>query len=261
MPKQNTIPALGKSIQVLQAIASGKQNYSIAELARHLQVPQTTCYRIVQTLIAADWLRPRAAGVGYELSYGMMPLVQPFLNHRVLIDTARRPMEEMVRSCGLAAKLVIRQNDEGVTVFRVESHRPMALSGRVGIRFTLAYGSSGACLMSDLNEIQVKQILDVSPADSWKYQSREDVTARIQQSRQDGLCLDMGNFHPHIHTMSAPLHEASGRIAAAITLLGLPGDFDVLQLPSHKLAIRRCVQACERLIRRDGINMNPAIKE
>lgn len=261
MPKQNTIPALGKSIQVLQAIASGKQNYSIAELARHLQVPQTTCYRIIQTLIAADWLRPRAAGVGYELSYGMMPLVQPFLNHRVLIDTARRPMEDLVRTSGLAAKLVIRQNDEGVTVFRVESHRPMALSGRVGIRFPLIYGSSGACLMSDLNDLQIKQILEHAPPDSWKYQTSSDVTERIQQTRQDGICMDMGKFHPHIHTMSAPLHEANGRIAAAITLLGLPGDFDTSQLPSHKNAMRRCIQACERLVRRDGISMTSLSKE
>lgn len=253
--QQNSIPALSKSISVLKAIAGGMQNYSIAELAREVGVAHTTCYRIIQTLVDADWLRPRAGGVGYELSYGLMPMVDPFLNHRVLIDTISPVVEQLVEKTSLSAKLSVRQGDDAVTVYRVESPQPMSLSGRVGVRFSLAYGSSGACLLSGLTDKRIDRIINESSDDVWKRQKPADVRKRIETAREGHYCMDMGSFHPQVHTISSPLYDGQGKMLAALTVLGLPEDMNPKALDDHRKALIKATSRCNQLIKRDELTV------
>ena len=253
--QQNSIPALSKSISVLKAIAGGMQNYSIAELAREVGVAHTTCYRIVQTLVDADWLRPRAGGGGYELSYGLLPMVEPFLNHRVLIDTICPVVEQLVAKTGLSAKLSVRQGDDAVTVYRVESPLPMSLSGRVGVRFSLVYGSSGACLLSILPDARVDRIIEQSPDAAWKHQKPSDVRKRIISVRENNYCTDLGKFHPQVHTISSPLYDGHGKMLAALTILGLPEDMNAQSNDDHIKALLRATSRCNQLIKRDELTV------
>lgn len=253
--QQNSIPALSKSIAVLKAIAGGMQNYSIAELAREVGVAHTTCYRIVQTLVDADWLRPRAGGVGYELSYGLLPMVEPFLNHRVLIDTISPVVEQLVHRTGLSAKLSVRQGDDAVTVYRVESPKPMSLSGRVGVRFSLVYGSSGACLLSSLTDKRIERIVEEASGDAWKHQLPADVRKRIAEVREKQCCMDLGFFHPQVHTISSPLFDDQGKMLAAMTLLGLPEDMNPQSLEDHRKALIKATTRCNQLIKRDELTV------
>lgn len=254
--QQNSIPALSKSIAVLKAIAGGMQNYSIAELAREVGVAHTTCYRIVQTLVDADWLRPRAGGVGYELSYGLLPMVEPFLNHRVLIDTIHPIVEKLVADTDLSAKVSVRQGDDAVTVYRVESPKPMSLSGRVGVRFSLVYGSSGSCLLSALSDATIKRILGEVSDKAWKHQKPEDVLERITSVRQDGICIDPGHFHPQVHTMSTPLVDGGGNMLGALTLLGLPEDMNPKALAENRKLLIKANKQCNKLIQRDDLSVD-----
>ncbi|HAI14411.1 MAG TPA: hypothetical protein DCM28_22090 [Phycisphaerales bacterium] len=253
--QQNSIPALSKSISVLKAIAGGMQNYSIAELAREVGVAHTTCYRIVQTLVDADWLRPRTGGVGYELSYGLLPMVEPFLNHRVLIDTISPVVEQLVQKTGLSAKLSVRQGDDAVTVYRVESPQPMSLSGRVGVRFSLAYGSSGACLLSALTDTRIERILSEVSDDTWKRQKPSDVRQRVASAREQRYCTDLGCFHPQVHTISSPLYDEHGKMLAALTILGLPEDMNAKALDDRRKALLKAATQCNQLIKRDELTV------
>jgi len=256
MTEQNNIPALSKSIVVLKAIAGGMQNYSIAEIAREIDVAHTTCYRIIQTLIDADWLQPRSGGVGYELSYGFLPMVQPFLCQRVLIDTISPIIEKLVQEVGLTAKLTVSQGDEAVTIYRVESPLPMSLSGRIGVRFNLGYGSSGACILSRMSQQRVKRIIDEAPKEVWRHQTPDDVLKRIDTVNQQGFCVDLGHFHPQIHTLSAPLRDANDHIPGVLTLIGLPDDMKQKELASHSQKLCKAIQRCNQLIRRDELIMD-----
>ncbi|MFA7236108.1 MAG: IclR family transcriptional regulator [Phycisphaeraceae bacterium] len=251
MAKQNHIPVLSRSIRLLETIAGGAQNHSVAELGRELKIPPTTCYRILQTLIAADWLEPRSSGVGYEISYGLMPLAQPFLQHRVLIDTARTAIEKLVLQTGLSAKLTVRQADDAVTIFRAESPSPMTLSGRVGVRFHLAFGSSGSCLLAGLPDPQIEDILDRAPRQTWTRQTRADVWNRIRQAREADICVDPGQFHPSIQTITATLRDAAGCPVAALTLLTFVGQEEKARLATHRKALLQTAKRCRQLIGRN----------
>ena len=66
------------------------------------------------------------------------------------------------------AKISVKQGGNALTVFRVESPRTVAPALKLGTTFPLAYGSSGACLLSGLQDEEIQQLLDQSPNDAWR---------------------------------------------------------------------------------------------
>lgn len=248
MKTQDSIPSVEKSIRVLQAIAGHASNFSIAELAKSLGIPQTTVYRIVRTYMAADWIRPRASGVGYSLSFGLMPLLEPFMNRRILIDLVRQPMTELSERARMGVKLSVREGTSALTVYRLEPPESMGISVRVGSKFPLVYGSSGAALLCGLSPAEIEEVIAQAPAGSWKHQKPADVHRRIAECRETGVCRDCGHYMPHIHTLSAAIKDREGKSIAAVTLLGMPGDFDGASIRNHKKNLLAMVGESERLL-------------
>lgn len=220
----HTVPVLRKAIRVFEAVAQGSGNTTAKQLAGALRIAPTTCYRILQSFVAAGWLRPGAGGT-FELSFGLVPLLRPLLRHELLIETLREPLAQLARTTGLTAKVTVRQGDDAVTLAAAPSPRPHAIASRVGAVVSLAIGSSGAAFLGALPDAEVARILDAAPPEVWKFQKREDVLRRVREVRKLGCCYDGGSYQPGIHTLSAPLCVHGHEVAGAITLLGFPQDF------------------------------------
>lgn len=221
----HTVPVLRKALQVFEAVAKSTGGATTKELAVSLGISHTTCYRILQSFVSQGWLSARRGGI-YELSFGLMPLLRPLLHNELLISTVKEPLRQLAVTTGLTSKLTVRQGDDAVTLVSASSPKSTAITSRVGSVVSLAIGSSGAALLSALPDAEVAQILDKAASEVWQLQDRADVHRRIREARRDGVCFDHGSFQPHIHTLSAPLVVPDRGIVAAITVLGLPQDFE-----------------------------------
>jgi DNA-binding IclR family transcriptional regulator len=241
------IPVLEKSIQVLHAVAAGSAQASMNRLARDLKIAPATCYRILQTLERADWIRPRPAG-GFELAPGLTAMLHPLGDTQRLADRLGPLLDRLADATELAVKLSVRQADQAVTAYRAESPRAMALVGRAGARFPLPLGSSGAVLCSDLPAVALDKLIAAAPKSVWKNQTPADFRARIEQCRQPRLCVDRGSFHPQVHTLSGPVFGLQGEVLAAITLIGLPDDLPDSALPRLRRALIKTLNQCQQAI-------------
>ena len=243
----HTVPVLCKAIRVFEAVAQCSGDATSKSLAASLRISPSTCYRILQSFVALGWLRSRAGGT-FELSFGLVPLLRPLLRHEVLIETVREPMTRLATTTGLTAKLTVRQGDDAITISSVPSPRPHAIASRVGGVVSLAIGSSGAAFLGALSEEEIERILDVAPADAWKFQKREGVLRRVREMRKLGCCFDGGSYQPHIHTLSAPLCARGEEVVGVITLLGFPQDFDGTAKAEFVRELKYTVGGCNQLI-------------
>jgi DNA-binding IclR family transcriptional regulator len=220
----HTIPVLRKAIGLLREIAAGGDTTTKA-LAHQTGAPHSTAYRILQTFMAEDWVRPVSGG-RHELSFGLLPLLQPLLRHELLIEAVRPHLAALAKDTGLAAKLSVRQGSQAVALVRAESPRETSISVRVGASFHLALGSSGAVLISDLRPDERAALLDQAPKTCWDHQSPADVEARVTECRRTGVCGDFGGYQPHVHALSSAVRDRSEGIVGAITLVGFAQDFE-----------------------------------
>lgn len=224
MDSKNTIPALRKAIQLIHALAEDQNTATSAQLSRKLEIAPATCYRILQTFVACDWLRP-AGGGRFEFSAGLLPLLEPLSDYQRLFEHLRAPLEKLAAQTELSAKISVKQGENAVTALRAESPRDLMPCSKIGTAFPLAYGSSGACLLSGLNDEEIAQIIAGSAADVWRWQTLDDVWARVRTVRAQGITYDAGQYYPNVHAISAPIYRARGEVFAALTLIGWPEDF------------------------------------
>lgn len=243
----HTIPVLKKAIAVLREIAAGGET-STKALAQQAGVPHTTAYRILQTFLAEDWVRPAGAG-RHELSLGLLPLLQPLVRHELLVETARPVLEQLALDTGLAAKLSVRQGDRAVALLRAESPRETSVSVRVGAAFPLALGSSGAVLIADLEPRERRALLDRAPAACWEHQKPSDVETRVAECRRLGYCGDFGGYRPTVHALSAPVRDRAGSVVCAVTVVGFAQDFEGRRRAALAKRLLAATEACGAALR------------
>lgn len=236
----HTVPVLKKAISVLRAIAQ-QRGSTTKSLAHSLEISPSTTYRILQTFLEEDWVRALPGGQ-YELSLGLMPVLQPLVRHEMLAELVRSPLNKLTRETGLTSKLSVQQGEYAVTIMRAESTRPTSVGVSIGAAYHLALGSSGAVLLSGLEPKQRTRIISQAPDECWALQTPADVSARLRELAEKGACTDSGKYRQHLWAMAAPVLDQKQAVVGAITVIGFADDFE----GERKELLRRTLIATAR---------------
>jgi DNA-binding IclR family transcriptional regulator len=127
-------------------------------------------------------------------------------------DIVRVAIERLgeLRDAVNATSLISIWTDAGPAVCAIElSRHPVTLAVRVGTTFPLANSATGRIFLA-FGE----------PGAA----SADDVTAHV---RATGVATVDQTFLVGVQAVAAPLRRADGRLAAAITVIGSPGAFDL----------------------------------
>ncbi len=242
---EHTIPAVEKTVAVLTRLGESASGMTQSELAKELDVTPSSCYRILQTLLAADWIRKRS-GNRYDLAPALLRVT------RKLEDSSRRfralqpVLDELARKSGLGCKLSIREGDRQLSLLRAESPRPLAVSGKLGATYPLAEGSVGAALLSAMPPEEAERFGKSCAAELASPESPELLRAGIDAIRKHGCCFNRGRNRWKVDALSAPVTEEGG-VVAALTLLGYDDDFE--DLPAIAGLLLKSVETCEKILK------------
>ena len=229
--EKHTIPAVMKTLELVQVLAEGEEETTTKALSIRLQVPRTTCYRILRSLVAKDWVRPLQDG-RHALSFGLLPLVRPLQRVEQVGKAVGLALEQLATQAQMTAKVSMREGDYAVTIARCESPQQTSVAMRLGASFHLVMGSSGAVLLSALEPAEVQLILKRAPKGCWELQKPAEVQNRLKMLRSKGWCADLGTYHRGVHAVSAPLHDVGGGVLASMTVIGFPHELPPERLPS-----------------------------
>jgi len=219
----HTIPMVNKALELIRMVATDGIETTTKALASRLGLPRSSCYRILRSLVAQDWIRPVTNG-RHELSLGLLPVLQSLRRYETMVDAFDPVIRSLALKTQLTVKVTVHQGDDAVTIARSESPRETSVGVRVGAAFPLAYGSSGAVFMSDLTAEAVAEILERAQPVCWERQTTADVAARIREVQTKGWCADFGMYRSNCHALSAPIRDSEGRVVAAITALGFSDE-------------------------------------
>ncbi len=246
---KHTIPAVTKAMELVRVLAEEEGETTTKALAIRLGIPRTTCYRMLRSLIAKDWVRPLAGG-RHELSLGLLPILNPLRQIEAIADAVEPALEKLALQTQLTAKVSVRQGDYAVTVARCESPQETSVAVRIGASFHLVFGSSGAVLLSELKADEVAAVLERAPEECWEHQGRDDVAKRLRELKSKGWCSDLGTFRASCHAVSAPVRGAQGRTVAAMTVIGFPNEVTPSRLPGLARAVIEAAQEAGRALKK-----------
>lgn len=255
----HTIPMVTKALRLVRALSVAGEETTTKALAIRLGLPRSSCYRILRSLVAQDWVRPVAEG-RHELSPGLLPVLEPLRRLDALAEAVGPAMGALANRTQLTVKVTVRQGDEAVTIARCESPRGTSVGVRVGAAFHLTLGSSGSVLLSGMGAGEVAEILGRAPEGCWQYQDRDDLARRVREVKAKGWCSDQGISQLVFHGVSAPIREAGGRVIAAVTAVGFSHEVTKAMMPGLGRAVVDAARQAEGVLGGAGVARagNPA---
>lgn len=248
MPLPSHVPVLTRTIQILETI-SEHEPISAKALSIDLGVPPATCYRILNTLVEANWLRRDHAGQ-FSLSFGMARLCHLSTGMDRVIAQLKEPLAKLAKETRLSAKVSVMDGQDWLMIARHEATNDLAITLRIGARAPVYVGSAGAVLCDPLAPETLEALLTHPPRQSWMKFQPDEIRNRIAFYRQHGYAVDFGETNPSIHALSVPVDLAPLQTRGAITVFSLPEQFPPSRVAQLLPVLKVAVESIERLFSR-----------
>ncbi len=215
------VPALQRGLELLGQFTRQTPVLTGADLARNLDLPRASVFRILHTLERAGFVERVGESASYKLSVGVLRLGFEYLSSMELAEHGRPVVEQLRDASGYSAHLVVRDGREIVFVVKAPGHNATFHSIQVGARLPAHATVLGRLLLSDLPlpeltrlypEKTLQKFTDKTPT------SVKQLKTLIDADRATGYAISQGGFETGISTIAAPVFNRAQRVVAAVSI-------------------------------------------
>ncbi|MFP5069350.1 IclR family transcriptional regulator [Pseudonocardia nantongensis] len=152
--------ALRRALRVLEAVAEAGDGVTAKALARRLDMPLPTCYRLLGTLVEEGYL-VRLHGVrGYGLGYRVVGLYRGLTDPIVPPAPAREVLADLHTRVGAAAVLAVLRCDDVVVAHTETCPAHPGPAAMAGERLPAHATAPGKALLAGLEPGRLAEVLD-----------------------------------------------------------------------------------------------------
>lgn len=189
------VAAVDRALLLLTAFRQGDGTLSLTDLTTRTGLVKSTVLRLLTSLLHFGFVqrRPEGYALGPEISRLQAVHAGSFNLGEVVLPILRALSAETKES----ATFYVRQGDQRLCLYRVDSPQPLRDHGRAGDLFPLDRGSGGRVLLA------------FGGAEGELY----------DRIRRDKLVVLSSDRVPDLAGAAAPVFEAGGGLAGSITLI------------------------------------------
>jgi IclR family transcriptional regulator, KDG regulon repressor len=209
---------LDRGLHILELIA--EQPRRTWEIAKELGVHHSTALRLLHTLRRRGFVHVEADG-RYRLGAAMFRLSNRALEALDLRDIARPHMEGLSEQCGETVHLGILEGRHVVYIEKVEAAHPVRMYSRLGAVAPLHCTALAKSILMGIDPSLRDDLLagfDFPRFTDRTHASASSLLDDLQQSAESGFTRDNEEHEPGIHCVAAPVYDANGRPAAAMSI-------------------------------------------
>jgi DNA-binding IclR family transcriptional regulator len=215
------VPALQRGLELLGQFNRETPELSGADLARKLDLPRASVFRILHTLERSGFVERVGDTTLYKLSIGVLRLGFEYLASMELTEHGRPVIELLRDQSGYSAHLVVRDGRYVVFVSKAAGRSAQFHSIQVGARLPAHATVLGRLLLSDLDMAALSLLYPDTPLPT--YTSRTPTTlpqlkSLIDIDREAGYGISQGGFETGITTIAAPVFNDSHEVVAAVSI-------------------------------------------
>jgi IclR family transcriptional regulator, acetate operon repressor len=226
-----SVRSLERALDLLEALEKLRGPSGVRALEASTGIPKATAQRLLDVLERRGYVQKERGR--YALAVGAVRLARGFLAGDSLTTAALPVLQELSSLSGETCGVYVRQGFDRILVQRVESLHPLKFHTPVGERLPLHIGASGHILCAAMPDAVLREFIDgLGPVRlaSGKRLSKKDLWARVQQARQCGYAIGVGERWDGVSSVAAPVIHREKGIVAAINIAG-PSS----RMPAEKL--------------------------
>ena len=215
------VPALRRGLSVLRLFSRDRRIVTLPEIVRELGVPRATAFRLAHTLEADGYLQRTPHSNAFQLGLNVLSLGFEYLGSLDLLDIARPALEDLRDRLDLSVHMGVRDNTDVVYLVSLPSQHRLRSNVSVGTRSPAHANSIGRATLFDLSLDELRALYRGVKMERFSEQTPTTVDAlyeQLDEERQRGYVSWRSAIIPGIATVSAPVRNREGRIAAALNI-------------------------------------------
>jgi len=219
-----------RAIEVIELCS--RRPRTLAELAEALGVHRTTALRLVQSLLAAGFLRKDGTGrlgVGFRLA-GLAQTALAQFDLRTLVHPHIVALGDRV---GHTIQFAVPEANRLVYVDKVEPANSITLNTRIGGDVVVNTAGVSKAILAALPPERRDAILANATWERYTdntITTREQMLVRLERVRQQGWATDEGEYETFSNCVAAPVWGPTGDVAGAISITAFREKADIAAL-------------------------------
>lgn len=223
------VASVEKAMRVLTAFGPDRRWMSLAEIATASGIGRSAAQRFVYTLFRLGYLQRDPVTRHYGLAVRLLSLVRGMLAGHPMLERAQPVLAELARATGETVSWVELDGDEIVVVANIPGVHVTRVHLPVGSRFAALPSSSGQVLLWQAEPPQLAAMfrrLQPAQRDRLPVADVQRLAAWLQRSQLAGYVLTERHLDTQGVSVSAPVYDVQGRVAAAINISTLKSRYD-----------------------------------
>ena len=209
--------SLESGLSVIRCFSDERPRLTLSEVACQTGLSRASARRSLLTLqtlgyVGSDdrkfFLTPRVLTLGYA-----------YLSSLSFADVAQGHLADLANEVHESCSASVLDGFEIVYVARAATKRIMTISLSVGTRLPAYATSMGRVLLAGLSDDQLEAYLGaatLAPLTERTIVDRDQLRAEVSRTRIRGWCMVDQELEHGVRSIAVPVHDASGRIVAAV---------------------------------------------
>jgi IclR family acetate operon transcriptional repressor len=217
------IQSVDRAFALLQQLSEPGVSCSLPVMAARSGLSVATAHRLLATLEAVGAVIRTGPG-GYRIGMGLHALTRGSSSDEVLSAALQPVLGRLARSLGLVVHAGIWDADQMVTYIAKQVPRhALPIATRIGSQLEGYCSGMGKVLLAHLPEDAREAYLNGEPFVMLTQNTVTDpaaLRADLEQVRARGWAVDDGEIYVGLRCVAVPLHDADGKVMAAISCSG-----------------------------------------
>ena len=216
-----SVPGLRRGLLLLRCFTREHPEAGLSDLARELDLPRTTVFRLAQTLESMGFLKRVVGSKLYRLGPSVLGIGFEFLASLELPEIARPALEALRDGTGASSHLAIAHGSEIVYLSRYAGRSALASNIRVGSRLAAHASSMGRVLLADLAEDELDRLYRNQPLEPYTDQTPttlDALRALLDDDRRRGYVVSRSFYERGVASIAAPVRDGTRKAVAAVSI-------------------------------------------
>lgn len=250
------LASLERGLDVLEYIAMRRSSCSLDQISAALDIPRTSCYRLLKTLHSKGYIQ-LAETIGreqkWELTYKLCIFADLIEEEMSLRKLARPYMKELADAVDLFVQLGIMSNNKVLYIDDVKRSKVLRVYAPKWSYLDVHACAAGLAIAAHLPRQHVEEIVKehgLTKKTSKTIDDEATFYAVLEQVRQQRYAIDDEYYANGIKCVAAPIFNYSGKCVAAVGVTGHSDEFVEMGHIIEK--VQECATKISRQMHFDG---------
>lgn len=239
------IPSIANTCAIFQLLISTRKAMNTSEIAKELDLPRTSVYRILQTLEEEGMVH--SSGKNYVIGHRLINLGLQVISQIPERQLCVPILHKLTQTTQESSHFSILSGSNVLFIEVCDSPHALRVACRTGTLIDMHCSASGKCLLAYASPKVRDELLSkitFTPRTKHTHANAESLLPELDEIRRLGYALDNVEYHDHVRCLGVPAFNAMGQVVGVIGISSALSRFPKSRTPE---VAKRVIEAAQEL--------------